>query len=157
MISVICSFFSPFTSSTVLISVIFLCFHHTSLFFSFLLLSSQPIICCRGIWKWGWKEITIFSQSGLFYWVSPFLFWIYSLFQHRWTVRKNTINSYWLFYNWLKMQLFSITYADFRLIFQFTETLSRRYREFLHMHNSPPPRPHRHYQHPIPQQNICYS
>lgn len=32
------------------------------------------------------------------YWVSSFLFWIYSLLQHYWTIKKNTISSYWLFY-----------------------------------------------------------
>ena len=41
-------------------------------------------------------------------WVSSFLFIIYSLFQHYWTIRKNTISSYWLFYNWLKTHNFSV-------------------------------------------------
>ena len=86
------------------------------------------------------------------YWVSSFLFIIYSLFQHYWTIRKNTISFYWLFYNWLKIHNFSVLPMLTSGCFLNSQKNWAEGTESPHTCTVPP-----HYQHPTPQQYICYK
>ena len=86
------------------------------------------------------------------YWVSSFLFCIYSLLQHYWTIRKNTISSYWLFYNWLKTCSFSALPMLTSGCFLNSQKNWAEGTENPHTCTVPP-----NYQHPPPQQHICYN